>query len=81
MQNALIKQHEMRGEMRQFFPSIPEENYLYEIGRKKPVKPIRHFQYFLSGEGPRSRRYGRTATLRLIVQHFDEYDDYFLSLS
>jgi hypothetical protein len=35
---------------------------------------------FFSGEGPRSRRYGRTAALRLIVQPCDE-DDYFLSFS
>jgi hypothetical protein len=35
-------------------------------------------------EGPRSRRYGRTAALRLLVQPCDEYDDddyYFLSFS
>jgi hypothetical protein len=38
---------------------------------------------FLSGEGPRSRRYGRTAALRLIVQPCDgdEDADYFLSFS
>jgi hypothetical protein len=36
---------------------------------------------FFSGEGPRSRRYGRTAALRLIVQPCDEDDDYFLSFS
>jgi hypothetical protein len=39
---------------------------------------------FLSGEGPRNRRYGRTAALRLIVQPCDEDDDddyYFLSFS
>jgi hypothetical protein len=39
---------------------------------------------FFSGEGPRSRRYGRTAALRLLVQPCDddddEYDD-FLSFS
>jgi hypothetical protein len=36
-----------------------------------------------SGEGPRSRRYGRTAAMRLIVQPYDEdeEDDYFLSFS
>jgi hypothetical protein len=28
-----------------------------------------------SGEGPRSRRYGRTAALRLLVQACDEDDD------
>jgi hypothetical protein len=40
--------------------------------------------FFLSGEGPRSRRYGRTAALRLLVQPNDEDDDddyYFLSFS
>jgi hypothetical protein len=39
--------------------------------------------FFFSGEGPRSRRYGRTAALRLIVQPYDEDedDDYFLSFS
>jgi hypothetical protein len=31
--------------------------------------------FFLSGEGPRSRRYGRTAALRLIVQPYDEDED------
>jgi hypothetical protein len=30
-----------------------------------------------SGEGPRSRRYGRTAALRLLEQSYDENDDYF----
>jgi hypothetical protein len=35
-----------------------------------------------SDEGPRSRRYGRTAAMRLIVQPDDEdEDDYFLSFS
>jgi hypothetical protein len=33
--------------------------------RKVPV-------FFLSGEGPHSRRYGRTAAMRLIVQPCDE---------
>jgi hypothetical protein len=41
--------------------------------------------YMYSGEGPRSRRHGRTAALRLIVQPYDEGDDddyyYFLSFS
>jgi hypothetical protein len=31
--------------------------------------------FFLSGEGPHSRRYGRTAALRLLVQPCDEDDD------
>jgi hypothetical protein len=39
--------------------------------------------FFFNGEGPRSRRYGRTETMRLIVQPYDEDegDDYFLSFS
>jgi hypothetical protein len=38
---------------------------------------------FFSDEGPCSRRYGRTAALRLIVQPYDEDEDdyYFLSFS
>jgi hypothetical protein len=31
--------------------------------------------FLFSGEGPRRRRYGRTAALRLTVQHCDEGDD------
>jgi hypothetical protein len=31
--------------------------------------------FFFSGEGPRSRRYGRTAILRLLAQPCDEDDD------
>jgi hypothetical protein len=43
---------------------------------------IKNYTFF-SGEGHRSRRYGRTAALRLIVQPYDEGDenDYFLSFS
>jgi hypothetical protein len=40
--------------------------------------------FCFSGEGSRSRRFGRTAALRLIVQPYDEGDDdgyYFLSFS
>jgi hypothetical protein len=40
--------------------------------------------FFSSGEGPRSRSYGRTAAMRLLVQPYDEDendDDYFLSFS
>jgi hypothetical protein len=41
------------------------------------------FVFCFSGEEPRSRRYGRTAVMRLIVQPCDEDedDDYFLSFS
>jgi hypothetical protein len=35
----------------------------------QPTAPPRNF--FFGGEGPRSRRYGRTAALRLIVQPYD----------
>jgi hypothetical protein len=53
----------------------------------------KYHRFFFSGEGPRSRRYERTAALRLLVQLYDEdeekeeedddYDDdyYFLSFS
>jgi hypothetical protein len=34
-----------------------------------------HEVFFFSGEGPRSRRYGRTAAIRLIVQPYDEDED------
>jgi hypothetical protein len=37
--------------------------------------PLPAQQVFLFGEGPRSRCYGRTAALRLIVQPCDEDDD------
>jgi hypothetical protein len=33
------------------------------------------FYVFLIDEGPRSRRYGRTAALRLLVQPCDEDED------
>jgi hypothetical protein len=43
---------------------------------------MKEISCFFSVEGPRSRRYGRTAALRLIVQPYDEDDDdYFLSIS
>jgi hypothetical protein len=41
----------------------------------KDVPPL-----FFSGEGPRSRRYGRTAAIRLIVKPYDEDDYYFFVL-
>jgi hypothetical protein len=45
---------------------------------------VAHINYYRpsGGEGPRSRSYGRTAALRLLVQPCDEDDDdddYFLS--
>jgi hypothetical protein len=38
---------------------------------------ILHDAYFFCGEGPRSRCYGRTTALRLIVQSCDEGDQFF----
>jgi hypothetical protein len=38
-------------------------------------KDGKHRDFFFSDEGPRSRRYGRTAALRLLVQPCDEDDD------
>jgi hypothetical protein len=39
---------------------------------------VASLDFFLSDEGPRSRRYGRTAAMRLIVQPYDEdEDDYY----
>jgi hypothetical protein len=51
-----------------------------EIGQKHKTEISS--TYFFSDEGPRSRRYGPTAALRLTVQPCDEDDDddyYFLS--
>jgi hypothetical protein len=47
------------------------------------IKVVATLRSFFSGEGPCSRRYGRTAALRLLVQPYDEDkdDDYFLSFS
>jgi hypothetical protein len=52
-------------------------------GLVRSVYEPRLSYFFFSGEGPRSRRYGRTAAMRLIVQPYneDEDDDYFLCFS
>jgi hypothetical protein len=52
------------------FPSLVERG---SCDNKKEV--------IFRGEGPRSRRYGRTAALRLLVQPCDEDDDYYYFLS
>jgi hypothetical protein len=40
------------------------------------INPLPHgLHLFFSGEGPHSRRYGRTAALRLLVQPCDEEED------
>jgi hypothetical protein len=45
--------------------------------KEKPHHKIPyHDLSFFCGEGPRNRRYGRTATLRLLVQPYDEDYDY-----
>jgi hypothetical protein len=44
------------------------------IFRKPEPFPDIHIFGLFSGEGPRSRRYGRTAAMRLIVQPCDEGD-------
>jgi hypothetical protein len=37
--------------------------------------------FFLNGEGPRSRCYGRTTALRLFVQPYDDEDEQFFLTS
>jgi hypothetical protein len=39
--------------------------------------------FYFNGDGPRSRHYGHTAAMGLLVQPYDEDedDDYFLSFS
>jgi hypothetical protein len=44
----------------------------------KLVGVYRYHYFFFIIEGPRSRCYGRTAALRLIVQPYDENDEFFL---
>jgi hypothetical protein len=51
---------------------------------KEYMKEYRIVDFFFSGEGPRSRRYGRTAAVTLLVQPCEEDDnddDYFLYFS
>jgi hypothetical protein len=57
-----------RDYIREVFWRVPRQTYVF---------------FFFSGEGPRSRRHGRTAALRLIVQPYDEDEDdyYILSFS
>jgi hypothetical protein len=53
------------------------------IQKQKVIEFHFKLQIFFCGEGPYSRRYGRAAALRLILQPCDENDDddYFLSFS
>jgi hypothetical protein len=57
---------------------VEQTNWMFSYHEKKYVitKQGRFLiGFFCSGEGPRSRRYGRTAALRLHVQPCDEDED------
>jgi hypothetical protein len=66
--------------------SHEEADNFFSILRTRLKPLMRQYKFlrvdFFSSEGPRSRRYGRTAAMRLLVQPYDEdEDDYFLSFS
>jgi hypothetical protein len=44
--------------------------------KEKPYHKIPYHNLSVLWRGPRSRRYGRTTTLRLLVQPYDEEEDY-----
>jgi hypothetical protein len=44
--------------------------------KEKPHRKIQYYDLSFYGDGPRSRRYGRPATLTLLVQPYDDDDDY-----
>jgi hypothetical protein len=72
-------------EILRFIYCIASYYITYELNCKH-VNFLRNtLHVFLSGEGPRSRDYGRTAAMRLIMQPCDDdeddEDDYFLSFS
>jgi hypothetical protein len=46
--------------------------------RSKSGRNLAVLNFFLHGEGPRSRCYGRTAALRFLVQPCDEDEQFFL---
>jgi hypothetical protein len=54
---------------------------LHMMHDETPKERCIQFGGFLIDKGPRSRRYGRTVALRLVVQPCDEDEDYFLSFS
>ena len=47
----------------------------FHVVERIGVRRTIHYSFFLRGEGPRSRNYGRTAVLRLNVQPCDEDED------
>jgi hypothetical protein len=55
-------------------PSIRKLKYNLELGQDRFFTHL----FFLFVEGPRSRCYGRTAALKLIVQPYEEDDEVFL---
>jgi hypothetical protein len=54
-----------------------ESKRLKHLKEKPQHETPYHDLSFFCGEGPRSRRYGRNATLRLIVQQYDDYYYYY----
>jgi hypothetical protein len=46
----------------------------YAVISKHILYRIQAGNFFFSSEGPRSRRYGRTAAMRLLVQPYDDDD-------
>jgi hypothetical protein len=61
-----------------FEPTIPEREWRRTNALDRATTGIDPYLSFFCGEGPRSRCYGRTAALRLIVQPCDEDDFLFL---
>jgi hypothetical protein len=62
----------------QYMPQIRLAQSFHILSRSLFTKhPTIKRQYIYCGEGPRSRCYGRTAALRLIVQPCDEDDQFF----
>jgi hypothetical protein len=55
-------------------PRKPHDIWCLGRNSNQAISRAQHYVFF-SGEGPRSRRYGRTAALRFLVQPCDEDDD------
>jgi hypothetical protein len=53
-------------------------SYKVFVGKPEQKILLGCFCFFFFGEGPRSRCYGRTATLRLIVQPYDKDYSFFI---
>jgi hypothetical protein len=63
--------------IRKVIQAISTNVYCFEATYFHKVAISTTFFFFLVGEGPRSRCYGRTAALRLIVQPCDEDEQFF----